>query len=309
MMLPQRTLAILAILSLHFGVKAQTPSPAPQAKVRIHGRVVSADGDPAIGFSVNLARLGTQGWENKDRSEIKAEGTFSFLVSAGESYRIALDSGFTAPPKVLNAVSGTDIDLGEIVLEHCPDPVYDDAYRSGLAPRVSGNLPDGRIILASKPSVPSADGQLWLHSRSTANQSTEAASRKALARTAERPPCWYKPSLDRRSEWAGLCKMDFFQWVSLQDFVGGLVKSIHVVDYSARMKPEQVRDEIRKVWLGSFHDTMCSIFWDEITPWDLRAEVEFYDGRRIHLLTDGMHVEVEDLEGRYWYLREWPAID
>ena len=103
--------------------------------------------------------------------------------------------------------------------------------------------------------------------------------------------------------------MDFFQWVSLQDFVGGLVKSIHVVDYSARMKPEQVRDKIRKVWLGSFHDTMCSIYWDEITPWDLRAEVEFYDGRRIHLLTDGMHVEVEDLEGLYWYLREWPAVD
>jgi hypothetical protein len=43
--------------------------------------------------------------------------------------------------------------------------------------------------------------------------------------------------------------------------------------------------------------------------WNIRATVEYEDGKKSTMLTDGLHVQVQDREGKYWYMREWPAVD
>jgi hypothetical protein len=125
----------------------------------------------------------------------------------------------------------------------------------------------------------------------------------------EFPQCWSGPSLARRGEWEGLWEVSFNQFLSIEEFVGGKVKKIHVVRYDPRLTPDQIKEEVRKVWHGIFHDATCQIVWDEYTYWNILATVEYEDGRKSSILTDGMHVQVQDREGKYWYMREWPAVD
>jgi hypothetical protein len=123
------------------------------------------------------------------------------------------------------------------------------------------------------------------------------------------PRCWQGPSLARRDEWEIRNNVSFYHYTSVESFVGGKVKSVRIVAYDPARTPAQIKEEFRKVWFGVFRDTSCFIVWDEITLWNLRAVIEFEDGKQISLLTDGMHVEVQDREGKYWYMREWPAVD
>jgi len=126
----------------------------------------------------------------------------------------------------------------------------------------------------------------------------------------EVPPCWSVASLDRRSAWEGLHLVQFDHYLSVETFVGGKVKTIRVVRYDPKLKPEQIRDEVRRVWLGVFWTAEDSIGWAEGNEWNIQASVEYEDGERTAILMDGwVHVQVEDREGKYWFIRLWPAVD
>lgn len=102
--------------------------------------------------------------------------------------------------------------------------------------------------------------------------------------------------------------ISFDRYLTVESFVGGKVELIRVVHYDPRLTPPQIRDEVRKVWLGIFWFATSSIMWDEGNSWNIAASVEYEDGQRTLILTDGGHVQVQDREGKYWFIRLWPAM-
>jgi len=93
---------------------------------------------------------------------------------------------------------------------------------------------------------------------------------------------------------------------SVADSMGGRVKTIRVLRFAtpANISP---RDVVRKVWNGKFETSTCYVDWAEMTFWTLEARVEFQDGRQGLLITDGMHVVLQDHDGMTWFLRLLPA--
>jgi hypothetical protein len=101
------------------------------------------------------------------------------------------------------------------------------------------------------------------------------------------------------------------QPTAVKDFVGGRVKTIRVVHYAWERnisKLVQVRALVSKVWQGSFLDQpACGIVWDEGTWWSVESAVEFEDGKKGLLITDGSHVALRDHDGQNWFFRLLPA--
>jgi hypothetical protein len=100
--------------------------------------------------------------------------------------------------------------------------------------------------------------------------------------------------------------------ISLQELAGHSVKAIHVTAYrlnaSAPSKDRKdIRQQVLDVWLGKFRTAFCQISWAENTNWSINASVEFDDGKRGALLTDGSHVRLLDHDGKFWFLRLLPA--
>jgi hypothetical protein len=84
------------------------------------------------------------------------------------------------------------------------------------------------------------------------------------------------------------------------------VDKIRVVNHLPNTTPVQIRELLRKVWLGTFSSASCGIDWAEGTYWTVEATIEFDDGKQCSLLTDGGHVRVRDRSGEYWYMRLSP---
>jgi hypothetical protein len=127
---------------------------------------------------------------------------------------------------------------------------------------------------------------------------------------AELPQCWSGPSIDRRAEWEQLNDVQFDRFLRVASFVGGPIKTIRVVRYSPALTPSQIRREVRKVWLGVFQHASSNNGWSEGNRWSIEASVEYEDGKRSSILMDGwIHVQVEDREGKYWFIRIQPAVE
>jgi len=95
---------------------------------------------------------------------------------------------------------------------------------------------------------------------------------------------------------------------SLEQLAGGKVKRIRVVRaetyrISSARKPEEVRATIEKIWSRKFGWKACQIEWAEWAPWSIQAELEFEDGKKGVLITDGWHVALQDHEGHNWFVR------
>jgi hypothetical protein len=93
--------------------------------------------------------------------------------------------------------------------------------------------------------------------------------------------------------------------------VGGWIKDVRVIRYRSReghLKETEIRDQVRKVWQGTFQSASCYIPWAEGNIWTVEAVVEFYDGKQTTFVTDGSHVELQDYGGQYWYMRALPAV-
>lgn len=88
-------------------------------------------------------------------------------------------------------------------------------------------------------------------------------------------------------------------------FVGDRVKTVRVaLRPESKLTPGEVRDKLRKVWRGRFWDASCEMRWAEMTLWNIAASIEFEDGGRSSITTDGLsHVAIQDREGKVWYLR------
>jgi hypothetical protein len=108
------------------------------------------------------------------------------------------------------------------------------------------------------------------------------------------------------------CSDDWFQYYrSVEAFLGGKVKAIRVFRFprSSESVPADIQSRFMEAWLGVFRAARCFMVWAEPTFWDLGATIEYEDGKRSSMLTDGFHVQVQDREGRVWFIRLWPAVD
>ena len=99
--------------------------------------------------------------------------------------------------------------------------------------------------------------------------------------------------------------------MTVPELAGGWVKNIRIVRFSSELSHtsavEEMRNLVKRVWPGKFQGASCQIDWDEGTFWSVEAVVDFYDGRKSTLLTDGSHVELEDHNGNRWFLRLLPT--
>ena len=286
---------------------AQSKPDAPATAVRISGRVVDTDGSPLIGYEVHVARMNSGQATFLPSVRTDSRGIFMFAADSGPAYRISLGPGVKTPPKMLDTGDAKDKDAGNMVREYCSNLGVVDARPLSTPPPLHGDLKPEQIIIEPRH-VNVADVRLSTWTGIPSPLST-APNGEGTNASVEFPQCWSGPSLDAREVWEGLCEVSFPQFVSLEDFVGGKVKAIRVTAYDDRNTPDQIKDEVLNAWFGHFHYVTCQIDWDEMTLWNVRAVVEFEDGAKGSLLTDGGHVRIQDREGKSWYLREWPAVD
>jgi hypothetical protein len=93
-------------------------------------------------------------------------------------------------------------------------------------------------------------------------------------------------------------------------FEGGKVRAIQVVHFAGwRNAPthKELRDTVRRVWQGKLQSVSCEVDWDEGTTWTVEAVVEFDDGIRSELITDGSHVALQGHDGKGFFFRLLPA--
>lgn len=258
--------------------------------VRISGRLVVPDGHPAVTESIGIVRITSDGFKDYRQTLSGTDGRFVFTVARGYQYRIATVLGKTTR-KTVDTRTGKDVDLGDLTFERCPPaPIR---QRHPPSKDLSGNLKPEQIVIDKPGDIPT-------------RISFPPSGRNRLY---EPPLCWSGPSLDRRWEWEDAGGVSFAQYLSVESFAGGKVKLLKVTRTSSQLTQEQIRKEVRKVWLGVFFDAAAQIGWSEASFWNVEASIEFEDGRKGLLLTDGGHVCIQDHDGRRWFMRLWPAVD
>jgi hypothetical protein len=235
-------------------------------------------------------------------TDSKQNGVFTFFGRPSTKYRIYYGGGYSGikgTPKTVDTASGKDMDVGDMVFGSCPAPSNGASLPHPKAPtsgQLVGDLQLEQIVI--EPRQPRFNYGLSL-----------PASRFLDTNYVEVPQCWSGPSLDRRTEWELLPSVRFDHFLSIKSFVGGRVKTIRVVRYDPALTPSQIREEVRKVWLGLFSDAESGIFWSEGNLWNIEASVEYEDGKQSSILMDAwVHVQVGDREGKYWYIRLLPAL-
>ena len=292
---PASVAAIVAIW-LPLAVFAQTTD-KPAGSVRISGRLVFPDGTP-VSYGVRMTPLDSDGPAKDVVAVAGRDGRFTFTALPGHKYRIGLaDRGRKTPPKTVDTISGQDIDLGDMVFESCPPMTMKNPQPPPAAALV-GDLKPEQIVIE-----PQQTGNVYRPVPKPPPSDFKPDNAVDL------PPCWSGPSLDRRSEWESFPMVSFDHYLTVESFVGGKVKWIRVLHYDPRLTPPQIRDEVRKAWLGVFWFAAGSIIWSEANFWNLEASVEYEDGKRSSITMDGgTHVQVEDREGKFWFIRLWPAV-
>ena len=279
-------------------VSTQVKSEQVINPVRITGRLVFPSGEP-VSFHVSMAQIEGEGLTNITSAQTASNGTFTFLAAPKRKYRIYLGQGYKTPRKTVDTAEGRGVDVGDMVFEHCPFLSGGKTRQEPTSAQLIGDLQLEQIIIEPQKLTNERVGIPLTPPSPDPNS-------RALV---ELPPCWSGPSLDRREEWEALTWVYFDRYLSVESFVGGNVKSIHVIRYDPRLTPFQIREEVQKVWLGAFYGASSYLGWAEGTIWNIEVSVEYEDGKRCSLITDGGHVRVQDREGKYWFIRLWPAVD
>jgi hypothetical protein len=172
---------------------------------------------------------------------------------------------------------------------------------SAQTPGVPGDVSSPNIVIEAHEST-SPDTETW-------KPSANAQSRCAITS--------FEPvSLEDRAKWDVAFSLRFDNDVTIKNFVGGNVKRIRVTHYrspsgpkASQPTPSELQQEVRNIWLGTFHHATCQIIWAEGALWNIRGIVEHDDGKRSSLMSDGLHVEVQDRNGKFWFIRLRPAVD
>jgi hypothetical protein len=92
---------------------------------------------------------------------------------------------------------------------------------------------------------------------------------------------------------------------TLGDFMGP-TKIVRVTNYDPVIispAAAALPQILKKVWNGQFRSASCAIDWAELVSWSIGAVVEFEDGTRGRLITDGHHVALQDRAGKNWFIR------
>jgi hypothetical protein len=98
--------------------------------------------------------------------------------------------------------------------------------------------------------------------------------------------------------------------LTVANLVGGKVKVIRVtrtLRLKNSPKKKKLKETLRKVWRGKFQGADCRILWDEVVLWSIQSVLEFEDGKKGTLLTDGLHVALQDHDGKVWFFRLMPG--
>jgi hypothetical protein len=298
--------ALLCLAALPGVALAQATADGPPKAVQISGRIISPGAGQA---DVRVERIEPDEVVYEETVRADLRGAFTFVGEPSKTYRISLGRGVKTLPKIIDTAGGKDIDLGDIILVYCP-------------PAVDSVVPE-RLTSESDPVDRVGDlrvDQILIEQPSTGHPGS-AAHGVGCIDTLPQDPRYLRDdsigiisldrqvSLDKRAEWEGLCEISFDRYLSVESFVGGKVKAIHVVRVSpdSKLTTTQIREEVRRVWLGVFRATDCHINWDEGTNWNIEASVEYEDGTRTSILMDGFHVEVQDRVGKFWFIRRSPA--
>jgi hypothetical protein len=296
---------LLAIASTTAYRQANPDEPAKS--VQVSGRVVFPGGHVESGLSVQVEEIDPGGGTPNHPGPVITDtrGVFMFSGSLGATYCVSLGPGLgpsvQTPPKTIQITSEKAVDIGDMVFEKIPAIHGTYANPPTTPPPLIGNLKLEQIVIEPQRFTNDA----WARA---AEFQAGGANSVWTNSPVESPKCW-SLSLAQRQQWEGLCAIEFTQFLSIEEFVGGKVKTIRVVRYDPRLTPDQIKAEVRKVWLGIFHYATCQPGWAEGNLWNILAMVEYDDGRKSSILTDGGHVQVQDREGKYWYMREWPAVD
>jgi hypothetical protein len=90
------------------------------------------------------------------------------------------------------------------------------------------------------------------------------------------------------------------------EIVGGKVIRVRAARFAPFVtteKADQIPTILRQVWERRAEQPVCYIPWDEGASWSIEAILEFEDGKRSILVTDGFHVAVQDHEGHSNFMR------
>ena len=200
---------------------------------------------------------------------------------------------------MIQITSDKDVDVGDIGFREMPGIRGSYAKPPTSPPSLIGNLKPEQIV-----DIRAAAGFGWRVDR--ARRTSETRSQwlwnewlrripTMLVGTVTRQARGVEASLrgivQRINESRGICR-----WRSQRDSRCSLMIQ--------ELTPDQIKDEVRKVWVGIFNYLTCQIEWAEGTFWNIQATVEYEDGRKSSILTDGGHVQVQDREGKYWYMRD-----
>jgi hypothetical protein len=286
--------AVIALITVLLPVAglAQTAPAKPAESVRISGRVVSSDGNP-VSVAVTLARIEGKFLTHGSSVITDVHGVFSFMVEPGYQYRIHLRGYGIKNEKTADATSGKDLDVGDLAFEKCV-PSGPLMGKPPTAHDLVGDLRPEQIIIEPQNG--------WSSAKMDLPESIYTES-VGPGKDVDVPPCWTAPSLENRKYWEPWPMIMLDRPVSIGSFVGGKVKAIRVQQYDPTLTPSQIRDKVRKLWLGLFTEAYSSIMWAEMNRWNIKASVELEDGGHTWIMMDGFHVQVQDREGKYWFIR------
>ena len=188
--------AVIFLLAFNGAGSAQTTPDEPAKSVRISGRVIFPAGNP-VSASVRMAQIKPEGLRDETSVQTDSHGIFRFVGAAARNYRIYLGnafSGYKTPPKTVSTADGQDIDVGDMIYEHCPAVGF-GIPKAPMSAEFVGDLKPEQIII--EPQTPSgAAGFLPLQSTAPINRKPD--------NTIDLPQCWPGPSINNRAEWEGL---------------------------------------------------------------------------------------------------------
>ena len=93
-------------------------------------------------------------------------------------------------------------------------------------------------------------------------------------------------------------------------FPGQELRRIVVIRYSATasgLTPERVRMALFELSRREIETPTGFINWSEMNTWSIDAQIEFSNGPKMRMLTDGSHTCLIDEAGRPWFFRISPV--
>jgi hypothetical protein len=259
-------------------VFAQNSGDMRNYRVRISGRLMDPSGAPVTGGDVELYEYATG-----ILVHARATDTGRFTLTGYQFQRSNLlplcgGTPYRPPPKFID-VAGTNVDIGDVRLSPAPDPPVRHPYIE-----LKGDLTLDQIIVDPRVEQP-LDWRLWRPLPIPGDSQARAGTIRLPERNRD---------------------------VTIEQFIGGKVTQIRVVRFwrLPKVTLADIREEVRRVWLGRFSNPTLYMGWSEGGGWNVEAKVLFEDGKETSILMDDwVHVQVEDREGRFWFIRLRPAVD